>query len=47
MPELLIVVSSLVGEQGLGDTQASVVAARGLSSGRSWALEHGSNISGA
>ena len=37
---LLMVVASLAVERGLQGTQASVVTARGLSSGGFWALEH-------
>ena len=37
---LLIVVASVVAEQRLYSAQASVVAACGLSSCSSWALEH-------
>ena len=44
---LLIVVASLVMERGLQDTQAYVVAARGLRSCGSQALEHRLNSCGA
>ena len=37
---LLIVVASLVAQHGLQGKQTSVIVARGLSSGGSWALEH-------
>ena len=39
--QFLIAVASLIGEHGLQGTQPSGVAARGLSSCSSWALEHG------
>ena len=38
--ELLIVVASLVAEHGLENARVSVVAVCGLSSCRSWSLEH-------
>ena len=45
--KLLTVVASLVVEQGFKGTWASVVAAHGLSSCSSWALEHRFNSFGA
>ena len=44
---LLIVVTSLVAECGLWGLQASVAAARMLSTCHSWALEHRLRICGA
>ena len=44
---LLIMVASLTVEHGLQGTQASAVAARGLNSCSSWALEHRLNSRGA